>query len=186
MPNTPRDQVFVSYSHDDKNWLAKLMVHLKALEQYKAVDIWWDGKIKPGQKWRNQIKQALASARVAVLLVSPGFLASEFILEEELPEILRDAAKEGTAILWCLVSYCNYGVTEIAEYQAAHDLEKVWVGLSESELDALFTEISRSIQEAFKSPAPPPPQRQQPREPEEPARPSADSRKAEGIYLAGT
>jgi len=121
MPKPIRDQVFISYSHRDKQWLERLQVHLKPYVDRALVDAWDDTRIEAGARWRPEIDAALDRAKVAVLLVSPDFLASDFIGKVELPTLLDAEEKEGVTILWVPISASGYDVTEIAGYQAAHN-----------------------------------------------------------------
>jgi internalin A len=88
-----RNQVFISYSHDDQHWLERFRVHLKPFERNKML-VWADKKITAGEMWREEIERALRSTRVALLLVTPNFLASDFIIYNELPVLVRPRKKK--------------------------------------------------------------------------------------------
>src|SRR5437868_326776 len=95
------NRVVVSYSRSDKRWLEQLKIHLKPLVR-EGLDLWDDTRIQPGQPWREEIEQALSSARIGILLVSAHFLASDFVVKDELPRLLAAAETGGTVIL-CLI-----------------------------------------------------------------------------------
>jgi predicted nucleotide-binding protein len=70
-----RTKIFVSYSHEDRHWLNRLAQHIAVLERRGLVDLWSDARIEGGEYWEREIDNALSKAKVAVLLVSPAFLA---------------------------------------------------------------------------------------------------------------
>jgi internalin A len=142
-----RDQVFISYSRSDKKWLDKLHAMLTPLLRADKLKIWDDTHILPGKKWYDEITGAIASAKVAVLLVSADFLASDFINRHELALILEAAEKEGLTILWVAVSHSLYQYTEIANYQAVNEPSQPLDSLSPTKLNKELTRICKRIKD---------------------------------------
>ncbi len=54
-------------------------------------------KIKAGDKWKEKIERALEKSAIAILLISADFLASDFIVDNELPPLLKSAEGKGKA-----------------------------------------------------------------------------------------
>ena len=151
MSQLTRDQVFVSYSHLDEKWLEMLQIMLKPMIRNRTVRVWTDTKIAAGDKWKDKINDALASAKVAVLLVSPHFFASDFIFEQELPSLLNAAVEEGLVILWVAVSASLYEETEIAEYQSANDPKRPLDSLPPHQVNQELVAICQQIKAAINS-----------------------------------
>jgi hypothetical protein len=151
----PKEQVFISYSRQDKKWLEKLQMMFKPLVRKGTISVWDDTKINPGTKWKEELEDALSAAKVAVLLVSPDFLGSDFIAEHELPPLLDTAKKQGLVILWIYVSYCLYDETEIEGYQAAHDISKPLDHLTPPDQRRVLAEVCRKIKAAVNPLDPP-------------------------------
>ncbi len=111
--------------------------------------LWDDNLIKPGAKWRDEIETALAQAEVALLLVSDHFLASEFVMGQEVPKLLAAAKAEGVPILWVSLSPCLVEHTPIHEYQAVLPANQHLAGLDEvGRLEAL-KKISLTIEQVM-------------------------------------
>lgn len=142
-----RDKVFISYSHKDKKFLDELLAHLKPLERTGRVSTWSDQQIIPGSQWAEEIEIALDSAKVAVLLVTKDFLASDFIDQNELGPLLVAAKEKGVAIRWVLVRDCNWKKTPLKDYQAAYPPDKPLAGKNWSR-DSAWVAICDAIEEA--------------------------------------
>ncbi|MGJ5634530.1 COR domain-containing protein, partial [Nostoc sp. CALU 1950] len=143
-----RNQVFISYSHQDQEWLTKLQKHLKPMIRNQNMVVWDDTKIQPGAEWRKEIENALAAAKVAVLLVSPDFLASDFIAEDELPPLLDAAEAKGLTIIWIPLSFCSYDETEIEKYQSAHPPNQPLDSLNSAQENQAWVDICKKIKAA--------------------------------------
>jgi hypothetical protein len=144
-----RDQVFISYSHKDRRLFDQLLLSLKPLVRGKKISVWDDTKIRPGEAWREEIKDAIATAKVAVLVVSPDFLASDFIAEHELPSALEAAKEDGLKILWIAARFSMYEETEIARFQAVNDPARPLAGMSGANRERELIRICKEIKSAI-------------------------------------
>jgi len=139
-----RTGVFVSYSHADRAWLERLQIHLTPYLRGEKLELWDDTKIGSGAEWAAEIRAAMARARVAVLLVSPEFLASKYIAEVELPLIFKRVENDLT-VLWVPIRPSAYDATPLRNIQATHDPSKPLSTLSKAKQDEALVAISKQI-----------------------------------------
>src|SRR5512135_3280332 len=143
-------KVFISYSREDRAALERLQVHLKPLERQGLVERWDDTRLKPGQHWRDEIKDALAMAKVAVLLVSADFLASDFIATEELPTLLAAEQAQGLVIMPVILGPCRYTETpSLARFMAVNDPARPLSMMREPEREAVWYKLGKDIEAAL-------------------------------------
>jgi len=144
-----RDQVFISYSHQDGQYREELEVHLKPYIRTSAIIAWSDQQIAPGSKWLDEIKAALADTSVAVLLVSPDFLDSDFIHDQELGPLLKEAEAGGVTILWVLIRDCAWKKTPLKDYQAVVSPPgRALALMTGAERDTAWTKVCEAIERA--------------------------------------
>jgi len=149
MPLDRSTPIFISYSHADAQWLRRLQVHLKPFERKGMISPWDDTKIKPGMKWKEQIIEALNAAKIAILLVSADFLASDFIIDKELPPLLASAKKRGTIIVPVILKPCLFEDSDLGEFQSVNPPSKPVVNMTEADQEELFLRIARTTKEAI-------------------------------------
>ena len=148
-PPAKREQVFISYSHKDAEWLAKLQTALAPYIWNRALNLWDDTQIPKGARWREEITKALAAAKVAVLLITMDYLASKFVREYEMPAFLEAAKAEGLIILPVIVGACGYEVTPLREYQMVNDPKAPLNSLKDWEQQAALVNICKVIDGAL-------------------------------------
>jgi hypothetical protein len=150
-----RTNVFISYSHKDEDWLQRLQVHLKSLDESRIVLPWDDTRTKPGQDWQHEIHEALKTAIAAVLLVSADFLASKFIRDNELPPLLDAAAEDGLTILSVFLKPCRFRqIPNLERIKAVNNPDRPMVNLSEGEREAVWVKTVDCIADAVRQSSP--------------------------------
>ncbi len=154
MPAPDRNLIFVSYARQDRSWLTELRKYLMPLVRSSSLSIWADDQVRWGESWRVQVEKALSRCRIAILLVSSDFLASDSISGIELPYLLDAANKGHLRILWILVRPGVWETTPIGRYQPAWDPARPLSALSPSKLEKAFVDISRNVARAIKEEEP--------------------------------
>jgi 8-oxo-dGTP pyrophosphatase MutT (NUDIX family) len=143
--NEPRDVIFISYSHADERICREFLKMIHPTAQKHGLRIWSDHEIQAGAIWRDEIEKKLARTKIAVLLVSPDFLQSDFIAKNELPPLLRAATTGGAHIFWIACRHCNVEDTEIGKFQGVTPSSRPLAGLSKSAREKELKEISQQL-----------------------------------------
>lgn len=141
-----KTSIFISYSHKDIKWLDEVKIHLKPLERYYGIDEWDDQKLRSSDRWKDEISKALDNATIAVLLFSPYFMASDFIINNELQPLLENAGKRGTKIMPVMVRPCEtLEESGLSEYQAPNGPDKTLVEMNEGEVHRTLSRLVKDI-----------------------------------------
>jgi formylglycine-generating enzyme required for sulfatase activity len=110
-------KVFISYSHDDKQFCDNIR---KYLEQYiDSIDVWADYGIKAGDEWDETILENLREADIILFLISINFIRSKYIKDNEL-SVGYELRQAGSAeIIPILLTECDWQrVDELTRFQA--------------------------------------------------------------------
>jgi hypothetical protein len=167
------EPIFICYAHQDnvgsntsQGWLDRLLDHLEPLRAQKLISTWSDKQLEIGDDWDTSIRRRLQEARVAVLLVSPSFLASKYIRNSELPVLLKKHKEEGRfEVLPIIVRPClfseakfkfpdpQYGPEEftLASLQAAASPTRTLIEMEEGEQERVLLSVAQRMLQLVKS-----------------------------------
>ncbi len=142
-----RKKAFISYSRKNKEQLERLQIHLKGYMHVDSelLDYWDDTRIPPGANWEEEIREALKSTKVAALLVSADFLASDFIREYELPALVQAAQAKEITLLPVLLGPCAFARTSLHKYQAVSGDSQPLMGMTSYDQDVIWAKLAERI-----------------------------------------
>jgi hypothetical protein len=145
--SSTRTRVFISYSHADKAWLERLKRHLKPVVREGRLDYWDDTHIRPGDDWKQEIRTALDTAQVAVLLISADFFVSDFVNENELPPLLTAAEAKGVRILPVILTASRFARNpNLARFQAVNQPDRPLAEMPEAEQERMLDHLAQTIE----------------------------------------
>lgn len=99
---------FLSYSHDDHRLYARFRPHLAVIRRAFDLHIWTDHEIRVGTFWEPQIETAIGAAQVLVLLLSPNFFGSDYVMDAEVPAIKEQQKSTGALVLPVVLTRCYW------------------------------------------------------------------------------
>lgn len=82
-------KVFISYSHEDKQYKDSLIKYLSNMRRQGEISAWTDQDITGGSLWRNKISEGLQGAEIVLLLISPDFINSEYCYDIEMQAAMQ-------------------------------------------------------------------------------------------------
>lgn len=92
----PSRRIFVCYAHADRPMVDEME---QFFGEADGMECWDDHQLQIGDEWQPRIRQAIAQADAAILLVSIDFLNSRFIREIELSDILAARQERGMLVV---------------------------------------------------------------------------------------
>ncbi|MCP4695179.1 MAG: toll/interleukin-1 receptor domain-containing protein, partial [Desulfobacterales bacterium] len=139
-------KIFISYSHKDENWKDRVTSQLAVLERQGLLEVWEDRRIRTGKEWRPEIEEALNTCHVAVLLVSPWFLTSGFIMDDEVPCILKRREKNLMEVFPIIIKPCPWDSVEwLNKLQLFPKDGKPLMNMSEGEIENNLVLLAKNI-----------------------------------------
>ena len=146
---TQAPKLFISYAHKDEEFKDELVQMVAGLQRRGVIDAWQDRRIEPGAEWFQVIKQAINECDIALLLVSRHFIASPFINNEELPDLLKRRQQDGLTVIPIIVRDCLWTSEPVLkDLQALPKDAKPVITFAETngDRDRVWKEIAQAIE----------------------------------------
>ena len=145
--------IFISYSQKDEAEKDKLLSHLGVLQRAGLIDLWSVDQISAGAETAQVIDQAIARAKVAILLISANFLTSDFILNQEVPKLLKRRQNEGLVVFPIIATACAWRMVDwLAEMQVRPKSGKPVYGDGGSHIDEDLAAIAEEVAQIVRRP----------------------------------
>lgn len=143
-------QIFLSNVEADENYKKILDRHLIA----GGLTAWSTSAIRPGEVEEIEREKALNRADIAILLVSKDFLASEYMLATEIPNILHRRKSHGLRVIPILIGACDYdSVDWLAEIKFWENGESPISAKPPHEADRSFAQLTQYLRTLLPAPS---------------------------------
>ncbi|MBU4308026.1 MAG: toll/interleukin-1 receptor domain-containing protein [Candidatus Aminicenantes bacterium] len=143
---------FVSYARANKElanrFLTKFQEQLTPSKKFEYV-LWKDVEILVGEKWHEEIQDAIKICRLGLFLVSPAFLGSQYIQKHELPKFIKGGSKAIIPIMLQPVDFDRHDLKGLEKVQIFR-LEGKQFQSPKAYGDCVGNQRNRFVHELFK------------------------------------
>ncbi len=143
----PDISIFFSYAREDEPLLVELKKYLQPIKRQGLISEWYDNNISAGLEWQQERATQLDSASIIALLISPDFLASDYIYNVEMQRAMQRHT-EGTArvipILLKPSHWENAPFTRLTPLPTSGQPITSW-----SDRNAAFLDVTRALSTAI-------------------------------------
>jgi len=114
-------KLFISYSSKNSEFVKRFWTHLDVLRTAGYIEPWYDRKIEAGAKWDDSIQKEMLSSDLVIFLLSPDFLATPYIMNEEVKNAMNMEMGKQCELFFIQLLHCSWGETDLKKYQMMFD-----------------------------------------------------------------
>ena len=135
--------VFISYAHRDEPYANELRLHLKTLERQGIIRIFTHNNLPPGELSIDAIEKKIEDANMFLLLISPDYLASDFLYEIEMRRALERHQAGQALVIPIILRPSNWEDTPICRLQILPD-NAVPISM-QKDADKAWNDVTKNI-----------------------------------------
>ena len=140
-------EVFFSYSHKDEKLREQLEKHLALLKRAGVITGWHDRRINAGREWAGEISEHLESAQIILLLVSPSYLASDYLHDVEMRRALERHERGEARVIPIIIRPADWQGESFGKFQVLPRTATPITSWRSS--DEAFASVANGIREAI-------------------------------------
>lgn len=145
-------KIFFCYAHEDEVLLIELEKQLSLFKRQGIISSWYDRDIRAGNEWSNEIEKHLSTADIILLLVSPDFIASDYIYGVEMQRAMERHEAGEACVIPVILRPISWSDAPFGKLQALPEDGKpitTWFNRDEA-----FLDVARGIQTVIKEQIP--------------------------------
>jgi hypothetical protein len=128
-----------------------LMPHLEVLQNEGRIEIFNHDALPPGALWQQEEQFNIERTAAAILLISPKYLVSKDIMDDQLPRLLEQAQKRGTAILPLLVEPSMFHhLPKLACFKPFNPMSRTLIQMRTAELREFLLSVAETVEEVIR------------------------------------